>query len=176
MLFNPSPVTPRRSLRSEWLPVLCAMIFICFTSTSFMGGGTTQKLVNAVWQVLLGHWHWDLTGPVNEACRKTGHFFGYGIIGLIFSNAWYKSAQAFAWVVRSWLTPFAATLAVVSTFFVACLDEWHQRFLPGRVGSMRDALLDAAGAIFLNLLIWAFRARRRRNALNNWKRVKGMIA
>ena len=131
-----------------------------------MGGSHTQVLVDAVWKTFLGTWHWDLTGPVNEACRKVGHFIGYGLVSLLFSNAWYKSAQAFAWVVRNWLTPFAAMLAVISTFLVACLDEWHQRFVPGRVGSIRDALLDAAGALFLNLLVWALRARRRRNALH----------
>lgn len=166
MLLNPSRVTPRRSVRLEWLPVLYALTFICFTSTAFMGGARTQMLVDAVWKPLLGNWRWDLTGPVNEFCRKTGHFFGYGLVSLLFRNAWYKSARAFAWVMRSWLTPFAATLAVVSTFCVGCLDELHQRYVPGRVGSIRDALLDAAGALFLNLLVWALRARHRRNALN----------
>ena len=176
MLLNPSPLRPRRGVGIEWLPVLYALIFISFTSTAFMGGTHTQILVDAVWKPLLGTWRWDLTGPVNEFCRKTGHFFGYGLVSLLFRNAWYKSAQAFAWVVRSWLTPFAATLAVVSTFFVACLDEWHQRYVPGRVGSIRDALLDAAGALFLNLLFWALRARRRRNALNSRQYAKGFIA
>jgi VanZ family protein len=136
------------------------MVFICFTSTSFMGGKTTQILVDAVWKVVFGTWHWELTGLVNGSCRKFGHFFGYGVIGLIFRNAWYTSARAFMWVVKSWLTPFAASMAVASTFIVACLDEWHQTFCPGRVGCLHDALLDATGALCLNVAILVVRARR----------------
>jgi len=166
MLLNPLPGASPRATRLGWLPVLFTLVFIACTSTTFMGCQTTQVVVNAVWKTLFGTWHWDITGEVNGVLRKTGHFFGYGVVGLIFSNAWYRSAKAFAWVMRNWLTPFAASLAVASTFLVACLDEWHQRFTPGRIGSIRDALIDAAGAFFLNLLLWALRARRRRNALN----------
>jgi VanZ family protein len=170
MSVSPAPLQPAQSTRgrkiwSHWLGVLYAIIFICFTSTSFMGGSHTQILVDAVWKVVFGNWHWDLTGPVNEACRKVGHFFGYGLVGLIFRNAWYNSAKAFQWLVRSWLTPFAASLSIASTFLVACLDEWHQRFTPGRVGSIRDALLDAAGAFFLNVIFWTLSVRNRRKRM-----------
>lgn len=126
-----------------------------------MGGMHTQVVVNAVWKAILGSWHKNLTSPVNAYGRKVGHFFGYGIVSLVFRNAWYRSSQAFAWVAVRWLYPFAAVLAVISTFTVACLDELHQTFLPGRVGCLRDALLDAAGAIFLNVIFLAIAARRR---------------
>jgi VanZ family protein len=162
VFFNPIPMQRAEKLKhvkSGWLPVLGALIFICFTSTSFMGGAHTQIPLDAVWRTFLGSWHWELTGAVNVYCRKVGHFIGYGLVSLIFRNAWYRSAQAFAWVARNWLTPFAAALAVASTFAVACLDEFHQTFLPGRVGSLHDALLDASGAICLNIIFWTVRAR-----------------
>jgi VanZ family protein len=171
MSATPMPFPSRHTTKAElirlaWLPVLFTLIFIRFTSTSFMGGSHTQVLVDTVWQTLFGNWHWDITGPVNEFCRKTGHFFGYGLISLIFRNAWYRSAKAFAWVIKTWLTPFASSLAIASTFFIACLDEWHQCFVPGRVGSLRDALIDTAGALLLNVFVWEFRAYKRRKALN----------
>jgi VanZ family protein len=164
VLFNSSQiqVAPLRDVRSKWLPVLFSIIFVCFTSTTFMGGSHTQVVLDAVWKAALGTWHWNATGPVNEYLRKAGHFIGYGIIGIFFRNAWSSTVR----VVRNWIMPVSASLGVVSTFAVACLDEWHQRYLPGRVGSMRDALLDAAGALFLNLLVWAVRARRRKDTLN----------
>jgi VanZ family protein len=170
VLFDPTPLdrpANPKNARRGWLPVLAALVFICFTSTDFMGGSHTQILLNAVWKTFLGSWHWDLTGAVNVYCRKVGHFIGYGLISLIFRNAWYKSAQAFAWVTRNWLTPFAASLAVASTFTVACLDEFHQTFLATRVGSLHDALLDTAGAICLNVLFWSIRARNRRKLLES---------
>jgi VanZ family protein len=62
----------------------------------------------------------------------------------------------------------SATLGVGSTFVLASLDEWHQTFLPGRVGCLSDVLLDTVGALFLNLALWAVYAYRRRKALNSW--------
>ena len=40
-------------------------------------------------------------------------------------------------------------------------DEWHQAFVPGRMTSVFDWLADAAGAGGA-MLVWAYRARRRR--------------
>jgi VanZ family protein len=169
MLLNPLQIPSPRGVKRVWLPVLCALAFIACTSTTFMGCQTTQVVVNAVWRALFGTWHWDLTGMVNGYFRKTGHFFGYGVISLLFRNAWYKTAKAFAWVVRSWLTPFAGTLAVVTTFAVSGLDELHQHFIPGRVGCLRDALVDTAGALFLNVAFWSIRSRRRLDLLRSYK-------
>jgi len=161
-LLNPLQVAPHRDARSQWLPVLFSLVFVCFTSTTFMGGSHTQVVLDAVWKAVLGTWHWNATGAVNAFLRKTGHFFGYGMIGIFFRNAWYSTVRAVGSMLRSWLMPVSASLAVASTFLVGCLDEWHQKHLPGRVGSIHDALLDAAGALFLNVLVWAFFARRRK--------------
>lgn len=166
MLLNPIPatrchrVTRSHQVMREWLIVLGALLFVACTSTTFMGARTTQVIVNAVWKALFGTWHWNMLGAINGLCRKTGHFFGYGMISLLFRNAWYKTAKAFAWVVRSWLTPVAGTLAVATTFLVAGMDELHQHFIPGRVGCLSDALLDTAGALFINVAFWSIRARR----------------
>lgn len=167
VLLNPSSVAPSRpnSLRTNWMYVACSILFICCTSTTFMGGTHTGALLNAVWRALFGTWHYDLRGIVNLVLRKVGHFFGYGMIGLIFRNAWTASLRALT-LVRSWISPFATSLAVASTFLVASLDEWHQRYVPGRVGSFHDVLIDTAGALMLNLLVWELRASKRRKMLN----------
>jgi VanZ family protein len=171
--FSPSPISPqssvhipsRRSLRNVWIPVLCALVFIRCTSTSFMSGSHTEVLVDAVWRAVFGHWHWNLTSVVNGEARKVGHFFGYGIVGLIFRKAWYTSMRAYALAVGSKLVLFASSLGVACTFLVACLDEWHQKFVPGRVSSFHDVMVDTTGAMFLTLVVLVLRARRRRKAL-----------
>jgi VanZ family protein len=165
MFLNSVQAPKARGVKRVWVPVLCALAFVACTSTTLMGCQNTQIVVNAVWKALFGSWHWGLTGAVNGYFRKTGHFFGYGLISLLFQNAWYKTAQAFAWVVRRWLTPFAGTLAVVTTFAVSGLDELHQHFVPGRVGCIGDALIDTAGAMFINVAFWSIRARRRQNLI-----------
>jgi VanZ family protein len=53
-----------------------------------------------------------------------------------------------------WLTGAAALLAIV--FGIS--DELHQTFVPGRTASLRDVLIDAAGAC---LGLWAWNYGRR---------------
>jgi VanZ family protein len=154
------PVKRSTPVRRFWVPVACTLIFICFTSTTFMGAANSQIVVNAVWKALFGNWHANLLGEINGVVRKTGHFFGYGTVGLIFREAWWKTARAFSLVVKKWLNPFAGFLGVVSTFIVGSLDEYHQMFTPGRVGCLHDALLDTSGALVLNIVFLAIWARR----------------
>jgi VanZ family protein len=164
VFLNSTSTSRPAPIRKDWITVLCALVFICFTSTTFMGGTHTQIVVNAVWKALFGNWHANLLGQINGDGRKVGHFFGYGTVGLIFRNAWYKTARAFSLVIKNWLNPVAGLLAVVSTFIVGSLDEYHQTFTPGRVGSLHDALLDTSGALFLNIVFWVVYSRRRKTS------------
>lgn len=165
VVLNPSLSVSRLKLRSHWLAAICAIVFVCFTSTTFMGCRTTQALLNFVWASLFGHWHWDDLGMINGVCRKTGHFLGYGTIGLIFRRAWYSSIRAWALLVGAKLKLASAALGVASTFVVASLDEWHQTFLPGRCGRFRDVIVDTCGAAFLTAVFFLVREYRRRKAL-----------
>jgi VanZ family protein len=54
----------------------------------------------------------------------------------------------------------AAVLALLSAAAVAGLDEWHQMFLPGRTGTIRDVALDTTAAAFVQLVIVAARGVR----------------
>lgn len=164
VLLSPSPIPSRRNFRNAWIPVLCAVAFVAFTSTTLMSGFHTQKIVDFVWDNVLGKWHRDDTGFVNFAGRKVGHFLGYGTIGLMFRRAWYHSLRSYMMALRGTAVLVSSVLGIVSTFALASLDEWHQMFLPQRHGSLWDAALDAAGALFLTVAIAAFRAlQRRRN-------------
>lgn len=161
--WNEITVKRPRPIHRQWLHVLYAILFICFTSTPFMGGQTSARIFLAIWKPVFGTWQADKLLAIHLMIRKTGHFFGYGTVGLIFRNAWYHTARTFSLVVKSWLNPFAGLLAVASTFIVSSLDEIHQMFVPGRVGCLRDALIDTAGALFLNLIVLLLVARRQRN-------------
>ncbi len=102
--------------------------------------------------------------------RKLAHFTEYGILALLFLIFWAalfhlmrrkKSLEAWCLGAELQLLPLAKLLALawVSATFYAVTDEWHQIFVPGRVGSLRDVVLDSAGALFflivaLLLLLW----------------------
>jgi VanZ family protein len=164
VLLSPSPVASRRTLRRVWIPVLCAVVFVAFTSTTLMSGFHTQKIVDFAWDNVLGKWHRSDAGFVNLAGRKVGHFFGYGTIGLLFRRAWYYSLRAYVMAFRGTAILVSSVLGIVSTFALASLDEWHQMYLPQRHGSLWDAALDTAGALFLTVAVAAIRGlQRRRN-------------
>jgi VanZ family protein len=75
---------------------------------------------------------------LNHIVRKNAHFIAYLILGLLQVNALYlngkRGRQAFV-------------LALLISFLYAASDEFHQTFVPGRSGELRDVLIDTAGAI-----------------------------
>jgi VanZ family protein len=148
------------TLAMAWLPVLFGLTVICCESTSTMSGANTGR-----WLLDIIHWlGGQIAGTpldvVNFLLRKLGHFIGYGALGLLFRRGWTISLR------RSWEGPqsrlpfSAAALAVLCTFFVACLDEVHQLFLVGRSSSFYDVLLDTGGAILFIRVVWVLAARR----------------
>jgi VanZ family protein len=111
-------------------------------------------------------WIWEhLFGPVSNArwallhhhVRKTGHFLGYGTMGLLWLRAWWMTLPKAALLLD-------AALALVGTAAVASLDEYHQSFLPNRTGIPADVLLDCSGAAVLVLLYFLLRTLRPRRS------------
>jgi VanZ family protein len=127
---------------SAWLPVVFAVGVIALESTEMMGADRTTGPLRGIWEFIFGHLtdeRWEFT---HHLIRKSGHFVGYGLIGLAWLRAWWMSRPR---------APFFqnALLALLGTALVASSDEFHQSFLPNRTGTYRDVLLDCAGALVL---------------------------
>ncbi|MER2111197.1 MAG: VanZ family protein [Solibacillus isronensis] len=73
--------------------------------------------------------------------RKATHFFGYGLLAVIFYTLYRK---------LKWHFPIV--LAFVTVVVIASLDEYRQSMIPGRSGLVEDVVLDACGAITLLVL------------------------
>jgi VanZ family protein len=157
-----------RPVRRAWIPALLWLSLIAFESTSLMSAENTAHLLLAVArffdpQITLPHLR-----LLNAVGRKIGHVIGYGILSMLMLRAWWATlmlprsatrlpswtAMVTAWSAR------AAVLALLSTAAVAVLDEWHQTFLPGRTGTIRDVVLDTTAAAFVQLVIVAARGGR----------------
>lgn len=139
-----------------WWPVAVAVAVIMLESTELLGSDHTSGPLRHFFEALLGHIRdttWDI---VHHIVRKTGHFVGYGLIGLTWFRAWWRTLPS-----SSFFRCFV--LSVLGTFLVAGADEWHQSFLPNRGGRFTDVLLDCSGAIALMavgyLLLRVFRYR-----------------
>jgi len=142
----------RRSLRywiSAWLPVAIGIGVIMMESTEWLGSDHTSGPLRWLFESIFGpvaDARWEL---LHHFIRKSGHFLGYGLIGLAWLRAWWMTLPHSRFL-------HDAFLALMGTALVASCDEWHQSFLPNRTSSPWDVLLDCCGAIALELLVYIY--------------------
>jgi VanZ family protein len=153
---------PEPTLVMAWLPAVIGVIVICVESTGTMSAANTGK-----WLLTVCHWLWGRTTTpsletANFILRKLGHFCGYGTLALLFRRGWYYTFLLKG--PKSRLPVSASALAILCTFFVASLDEFHQSFLAGRSSRFQDVLLDTAGALVFHVILMVVIARRYRAA------------
>jgi VanZ family protein len=139
---------------SAWLPVLLGIGVILVESTEWMGADHTTGPLRALWQLLFGPVGWRQWDEIHHILRKSGHFLGYGVIGLAWLRAWWMTLPHSRFFTD-------AALALAGTATIAAADEWHQSMLPNRTSSPWDVLLDCAGALTLQLIVYiCFRIAR----------------
>jgi VanZ family protein len=164
--YAPTPVSQERSnarnLVSAWLPVALCILVIAAESTVLFGADHTSGPLQRFFEFLLNrHFTQPQWWRLHMIIRKCGHFTGYGLLSI----SWFRAF---------WMTwPFtndpnrhrlvAHSLAMLGTLFVASSDEFHQTFLPNRSGSPWDVLLDCAGGLLMQLIVWLWMRRRFRS-------------
>ncbi len=138
---------------SAWLPVVVAIALVAIESTPAFGSDRTNGPLRHIWEWLFGPvgdrtWH-----IIHVLVRKSGHFMGFGLVGLTWLRAWRMSLPK-----ASFLR--VELLAMIGTAIVASADEYHQSFLPNRTSSPRDVLLDCVGALVMIGVAHRFLKRR----------------
>jgi VanZ family protein len=155
-------------LRRAWVPALLWLAVIAWESTPLMSSANTGHLLLAIARFFDPRITLAQLQLLNAVGRKIGHGLGYGILSLLMLRGWWatlmlpRSATRLpSWtaMVTTW-SARATVLALLSTAAAASLDEWHQAFLPGRTGTIRDVALDTMAAAFVQLLIIAARVVR----------------
>jgi len=134
---------------SAWVPVAVGVGIIALESTELFGANHTSHPLRWLWETIFGpvsNARWE---ALHHLIRKSGHFFGYGAIGLAWLRAWWMTLPRFNFIED-------AFLALLGTALVASCDEWHQSYLPNRTGSAWDVLLDCCGAVALELAVYFF--------------------
>jgi VanZ family protein len=130
-----------------WWPVALGILIIAIESNEFLGSDHTSGPLRAVYEAIFGQVadaRWEV---IHHFIRKTGHFTGYGFIGLAWLRAWWFTLPNSRFLQD-------AFLALLGTALIASCDEWHQTFLPNRTGTPWDVLLDCTGAITLQLIVY----------------------
>ena len=160
MASSPS-ILDARPKTTHWVPALFAIIVICCESQKALGGDHTS-----LWLAELLVWtgHHATAGGVevlNHVLRKSGHFAGYGLLGLCFARGWMSILRKRISATWTRLRLRAGACGVASAFVVASCDEFHQSFLPNRTATFTDVLLDTCGAITVGLIAFGILSFRR---------------
>ena len=90
----------------------------------------------------------DFPNDLDFVLRKIAHVLEYAVLAALLARAWPRRKYLF-WEV----------FTVVA--FYAASDEFHQLFVIGRAGSLRDVLIDGIGA-FLGLQVYNWLDWRRK--------------
>jgi VanZ family protein len=132
---------------SAWWPVAVGIAVISLESTKYFGADRTSHPLRVLFEALFGpvpDARWQL---IHHYMPKSGHFLGYGALGLTWLRAWRMTLPRIRLLSD-------AGLALAGTALAAGWDEWHQTFLPNRTGTPWDVVLDCCGALFM--LLFAF--------------------
>lgn len=192
--FGPFLLTTVRSnstrLILAWLPAIFWIGIIMLESTPYLGADHTGSWLAAIVRPLFGTSALKYVDFVNHIMRKTGHFTGYGILSFLLYRGWreltliqleerlkpaMRTPEFLKSMRRVWCAR-ASALAILSTFLVASLDEFHQTFVPNRTGMFRDVILDTTGALFFQALILTFSARPPKSGRQSDTKIKQVSA
>lgn len=142
-----------------WIPVLVTGILI--TGFSSQNGsessGLSKKAANAVIQVFDTvnvvsftdeNQREELIKKMQYPIRKGAHMTEYAAFTVF---------TYIALMVNGIPAEKRKYVAFIIAFLLACSDELHQRFVPGRSGRVTDVLIDSAGCIIALLIIEVIR-------------------
>jgi len=160
-IFSAAPGERRQwrtsAILSTWLPVLVGIAVIARESTEAFSSSFTTLVLRPIWEKIFGptsDFHWE---EIHHVIRKTGHFVGYGLLGVVWLRAWLRTRRGsyVANELRRWRLHSTA-LALACTALIASADEIHQTFLPDRTGRFADVVLDTSGATAMILILAIF--------------------
>ena len=140
-----------------WLPLLIWLGVIVLGSTDLMSAEHTSRFIVPFLRWLKPEISPETIAAIQFVVRKFAHLGEYAVLALLLFRAVVCVANL-TWSL--WLLCVSVWIACV---VLATTDEFHQSFVKSRTASVRDVMVDGAGAI-LGLLSGAvFAARRSRN-------------
>ena len=142
------PAAPRGFV-ARWAPVVVWATCISWFSTGAFSAQSTNTYIDPVLRWLFGELSPTTFRFAHTIIRKSAHFTEYGVLAILLCRA----------LTAPGTRPSRAVLVRVIVYCAvyACLDEFHQAFVPKRTASPYDSMLDTVGASCGALLFWVRR-------------------
>jgi VanZ family protein len=153
LAFDRHPANQMRPFLKYWLPLLIWLGVIFLGSTDLMSAEHTSRVIVPVLLWLKPGMSPETIRSILFGIRKCAHFSEYAILALLL----WRALRSGPTLCMKLSTLFGVALLACAIF--AASDEFHQSFVKSRTPSVRDVLLDVAGALF-GLLIGASFAQR----------------
>jgi len=139
-----------------WLPLLVWMFIIFSASADTQSTARTSRFLEPILRWLYPDISPDTVNLVRLIARKAAHAVEYAILSWLTWRALHRPGRNEE---RRWSRRTAVfTLSIVILY--ATTDEFHQRFVPNRTGSITDVCIDALGGVIGLILTWAAYSRR----------------
>lgn len=137
----------------SWLPafILMVIIFLFSSQPATTSDENSLAIAQVAYQIYdevsgqeIEHYkEQEIIDGINTFIRKSAHFIEYALLSfLIAFHLWACNKKAYIIFI----------LAIILSFLYASLDEYHQLFVPGRSGQIKDVLIDTSGAVLGSLV------------------------
>jgi VanZ family protein len=137
----------------NWLPAIVWAGVISTLSTDTFSSEHTSGYILPVLRWIFPHASLHTLELMHAVIRKTAHLTEYFILSVLLMHGFRGKNEG--WKLR-W-----AIWAIVIAAGYACLDEFHQSFVPSRTASPWDALIDTVGASAAQIVLTLFNGRKK---------------
>ena len=127
----------------HWLPAIVWMACIFSASTGAMSAAHTSLFVEPFLRWLIPGISQQKLDSLHFLIRKGAHLSEYALLAIFLRHALRRTPVLFGG--RGYWKPMGVALILAALY--AALDEIHQAFVPSRIGSVVDVLIDTGGAI-----------------------------
>ena len=151
----------RSNLRVAVYGLLTLATMCLIFALSAQNGEESGSLSRWLMETAFGRLLLQILPPLTDSgaaldIRKYAHLAEYAALGL-FSSLFVLELY------RERIPKRSARISVPFCFVYACSDEYHQTFVPGRVGQFTDVLFDMAGVLAGVLLAFLIAGLRKEN-------------
>jgi len=144
----------------QWWPALLWAAIISTFSTGLFTADNTSRIIVPILHWLLPHAPMGTLYAIHHVIRKCAHFTEYFLLSWLILRGIRAGRREthLAW----------ALLAILLVAAYASLDEFHQRFVPGRTPAARDVVIDTTGGAAAQLIaallaLWGHVRERQRD-------------